>query len=63
MRLLIDEDTQAKLLVSMIRAAGHDIVTASEIGLDSMPDEEILAAARSINRVILTHLAFRLKGN
>lgn len=55
MRLLLDEDSQAHLLIQMLREAGHDVMTAREAGLDRHPDTEILAFARREQRVVLTH--------
>ncbi|MEM8639776.1 MAG: DUF5615 family PIN-like protein [Cyanobacteria bacterium P01_G01_bin.54] len=52
--LLIDEDSQAKYLVNLLRAAGHDVVTANEAGIMGLPDEEVLDYARQQNRVVLT---------
>lgn len=55
LKLLIDEDSQAKVLVSMLRKAGHDVVTVNELGLMSQPDEVVLDYARRDNRIVLTH--------
>ncbi|NEO82813.1 MAG: hypothetical protein F6J87_00910 [Spirulina sp. SIO3F2] len=52
--LLIDEDSQAKYLVNLLRAAGHDVVTANEVEIMGLPDEEVLNYARQQNRVVLT---------
>jgi hypothetical protein len=30
--LLIDEDTLAKVLVKMLKEAGHDVLTVNEVG-------------------------------
>lgn len=54
LRLLLDEDSQAKYLVNLLRAAGHDVVTVKEAGLDSRPDIVILDYARQELRVLLT---------
>ncbi len=43
LKLLIDEDSQAKVLVSMLRKASHNVVTVNELGLMSQPDEAVLA--------------------
>ena len=55
LKLLIDEDSQAKVLVSMLRRAGHNVVTVNELGLMSQPDEVVLDYARQDNRIVLTH--------
>jgi len=51
---LLDEDSQAKYLVNLLRAAGHDVVTVKEAGLGSCPDKFILDYARQELRVLLT---------
>jgi predicted nuclease of predicted toxin-antitoxin system len=53
LRLLVDEDTLAKALVSRLRKAGHDILTVHEAGLTAEPDERVLEHARQENRVLL----------
>lgn len=55
LKLLIDEDSQAKPLVNLLRDAGHDVVTVNEVGLISQPDPVVLDYARQNNRVLLTH--------
>ena len=55
LRLLIDEDTLAKVLVKMLTAAGHNVITVNEVGLMSKPDLVVLDYARSHNRIVLTH--------
>ncbi len=55
MRLLIDEDSQARLLIAKLMAAGHDVVTANEAGLTGLADEIVLSLARELGRVLLTH--------
>ncbi|MBI3929651.1 MAG: DUF5615 family PIN-like protein [Armatimonadetes bacterium] len=53
--LLIDEDTQARPLVRLLRAAGHDVLTVAEAGLSEQPDESVLGFARSHGKAVLTH--------
>ncbi len=62
LRLLIDEDTQSKTLVTRLRQAGHDVLTVQEADLSGLPDADVLTYAISANRVLLTHNAdeFRL---
>jgi predicted nuclease of predicted toxin-antitoxin system len=54
LRLLVDEDTLAKLLVGQLRDAGHDVLTVHEAGLTAEPDEKVLEHALRENRVLLT---------
>lgn len=54
MKLLVDEDTKAKILISRLRDAGHDVVSTQDIGADSAPDPEVFEIARAMGRVILT---------
>jgi len=55
LRLLIDEDSLAKVLVKMLTAAEHNVITVNEVGLMSQPDPVVLDYARSDNRILLTH--------
>ncbi len=54
LRLLIDEDSQAKPLVNILRKAGHDVLTANEAGLSGEIDQYVLDYARAENRILLT---------
>lgn len=54
MRLLVDEDSQAKTLVRLLVAAGHDVLTAGVAGLNSLSDAEVLARAVTEGRALLT---------
>jgi predicted nuclease of predicted toxin-antitoxin system len=54
LRLLLDEDSQAKILVAGLRAAGHDVLTASEDGLESASDADVVEFAKSAERIVLT---------
>jgi uncharacterized protein with PIN domain len=54
MRLLVDEDSQGRILVRLLRAAGHDVLTVEEAGLHSQGDPEVFALAKQEQRVILT---------
>lgn len=54
LRLLLDEDSQAKYLVNLLRAAEHDVITANEAQIVGFPDREVLAYARQNNCVLLT---------
>ena len=55
MHLLIDEDSQATKLVESLKSLGHDVFTINDLGMAGTPDDEVLATARKINRVLLTH--------
>ena len=54
LQLLIDEDSQDKRLVKLLRDAGHNVVTVNELELMGQPDSVIFASARNSNRLILT---------
>jgi predicted nuclease of predicted toxin-antitoxin system len=53
-RLLLDEDSQSKLLVRLLREGGHEVQTIHEAGMDACRDAEVLAYARQGRRVLLT---------
>ena len=54
LKLLLDEDSQAKYLVNLLRGVGHDVVTANERDLGGLPDSVVFDYARKHKRVILT---------
>lgn len=54
LRLLVDEDTQSRRLVELLRQAGHDVLTANEAELCGHPDAQALARAVREHRVLLT---------
>ena len=54
MRLLVDEDSQRRILIQLLRAAGHDVLTVNESGLNSQEDSIVFSLARQENRVVLT---------
>ncbi|HLK60524.1 MAG TPA: DUF5615 family PIN-like protein [Chthonomonadaceae bacterium] len=54
MRLLLDEDSQGKLLVRLLRDAGHDVQTVGEVELTAHIDPEVFAHACGEGRVLLT---------
>ncbi len=54
LKILVDEDSQAKALVSRLRRSGHDVLTVNETGLASLSDEQVLDRARAEGRVLLT---------
>lgn len=55
MRLLIDEDAQAKWLVNLLRQAEHDVETVSEAGLSGREDAAVLDYTRQTYRLLLTY--------
>ncbi|MBX3077525.1 DUF5615 family PIN-like protein [Candidatus Obscuribacterales bacterium] len=54
LKLLLDEDSQDKILVAKLKNAGHDVVTAKDAGLLGQPDRFILAYAVANMRVVVT---------
>ncbi|TAG95275.1 MAG: hypothetical protein EAZ09_08700 [Oscillatoriales cyanobacterium] len=52
--MLLDEDSQAKYLVNLLQAAGHDVATVNTLDLMNRPDSVVLQAARENERVVLT---------
>jgi predicted nuclease of predicted toxin-antitoxin system len=54
LRLLVDEDTQAKWLVNLLRSAGHDVVTVPEANLAAELDPRVLEYAQREDRILLT---------
>lgn len=57
LKLLVDEDSQAKALVSLLKAAGHDVKTVAEVGAMAHSDAAVLALARKEKRALLTRNA------
>ena len=55
LRLLLDEDSQSKRLVSVLRKAGHEVLTINETGLAGSSDDVVLDYARAKNWILLTH--------
>jgi len=53
MRFLVDHDVYF-LTVEWLRRAGHDVVTAKELGLQRAADEDLLAHARTLDRLFLS---------
>lgn len=54
LRLLLDEDTQAKRLVQLRRTQHHDVVTIAELDCHGASDAGVLLFARAAGRVLLT---------
>ena len=57
LRLLIDEDTQSRLLIRLLRETGHELTTVSDVQMEGRPDRDVLAYACSKNLIILTRNA------
>jgi predicted nuclease of predicted toxin-antitoxin system len=55
MRLYLDDDSIAGLLVRLLRQAGHDVCLPGDVGLAGAQDAEHLTKAVVENRVLLTH--------
>lgn len=53
MRLLADQDVYAAT-VQFLRDSGHDVATASELGLSQSADAELLRAAHADGRLFVT---------
>jgi predicted nuclease of predicted toxin-antitoxin system len=54
LRILVDEDTQARRLIEMLRADGHDVLTIGEAGVTGIPDASVMELAKVQQRILLT---------
>jgi predicted nuclease of predicted toxin-antitoxin system len=54
MRLYLDDDSVAALLVKVLQRAGHDLIIPADIGLSGKADPLHLAEAAQRGRVLLT---------
>lgn len=54
LQILVDEDSQAKILVKKLRDTGYDVLTVAEAGLNGRADSIIFEYAKSTRRVLLT---------
>jgi predicted nuclease of predicted toxin-antitoxin system len=52
--LLVDEDSQDKILVAKLKDAGHNVLTVKDVDLMGQPDHVVLAHAVDGNRIVLT---------
>lgn len=57
MRILLDEDSQARAQLNILRRDGHDAVAVGELGKNGTPDPEVFDLAQSLERALLTHNA------
>jgi predicted nuclease of predicted toxin-antitoxin system len=55
LKLLVDEDSQGKILVALLRKAGHDVLTVNTAGLRTASDSTIFNYAIAHKRTVLTH--------
>jgi len=55
LRILVDEDSQARSQLNILRGDGHDVVAVGELEKNGTPDEEVFDLAQSLERVLLTH--------
>ena len=53
MRLLIDQDIY-HFTIEWLKKEGHDVITASELGMARASDEKLLKKAAEINRIFVT---------
>ncbi len=54
LKLLIDEDSKAKLLVILLLQAGHNVLTVNDAGLSGQTDRIVFDYARKEGRLVLT---------
>jgi predicted nuclease of predicted toxin-antitoxin system len=54
MRIAIDENMSNQRLATRLRAAGHDVMLATEVGLISVSDARVLTWAVGDDRLVLT---------
>ena len=53
----MDEDSQARAQLNLLRADGHDVVAIGELEKNGTADAEVFYLAQSLERVLLTHNA------
>jgi hypothetical protein len=53
----VDEDSQARAQLNLLRADGHDVVAIGELAKNGTPDPEVFDLAQLLERVLLTHNA------
>ncbi len=57
MKILVDEDSQARAQLNLLRTDEHDVVAIGELNKNGAPDIEVFDLAQSLERIILTHNA------
>lgn len=57
MKILVDEDSQARAQLNLLRADGHDVVAIGELQKNGIPDPAVFDLAQSLERILLTHNA------
>jgi hypothetical protein len=55
LRILVDEDSQARSQLNILRRDGHDVVAICDLDKNGMPDAEVFELAQLLERVLLTH--------
>ncbi len=53
----MDEDSQPRAQLNLLRADGHDVVAIGELAKNGAADPEVFELAQSLERVLLTHNA------
>jgi len=53
MRLLTDQDIY-HFTIEWLKKEGHDVITASELGMSRASDEKLLDKAKELNRIFVT---------
>jgi predicted nuclease of predicted toxin-antitoxin system len=54
LKLLVDEDSQGKLLVNLLKRSGHNVKTVNEAGFRTAADADIFDYAIAERRTLLT---------
>lgn len=54
MRIVLDEDSQSRLLQRLLAEAGHDVLSVNQANLTSHSDAEVLQFAAQTDRIVLT---------
>jgi predicted nuclease of predicted toxin-antitoxin system len=55
LRILVDEDSQARAQLNILRGDGHGVVAVGELGRNGTTDPEVFDLAQSLERALLTH--------
>jgi predicted nuclease of predicted toxin-antitoxin system len=55
LRILVDEDSQARSQLNTLRGDGHDVLAVGELDKNGTSDPEVFELAQSLERVLLTH--------